>query len=384
MLGDTETGGVVTHLTLPFWKDEVGRWERCNISPTGGRQHVGDGMSSNGTTTGDGRRGKGAVVLVGATWRDRRIAQASNGNQKGCCGVVGFAQGQVKGVSGQNLRDTVGPSRDVDSVSEGKPRVRNVCGAKGGFSTDCTANRSHMLTGLHHCESSRKGWLTWEVPCYTSRPLFRVGGKVWERRRVGSNRTRVGVALQVRCTGLRTGPKIAIGCRSFRRFDWVSSARITAGIAEHHDVEGWPPRRQRRTWHDVQRNRGQNPKHHQEFKVPSSLERHGGDCADGFGGPQSDSIGSRRGDPTRPAPPGLPYCPDQHVRSCSGQDLRTTQRCPLLHQSRRSTLTRQDIGASVPTLIEMDRDSGQRPRLQDLWSGKPPHNHCSPKLLLTL
>lgn len=163
VLGDTDTGDVVTHLTLPFRKLEGGSSEGLNLSPTGGRQHVGDGMSSNERTQGDDLGLTGAVVLHGATWADRRIAQASKGRKNCGYGVVGSAQGRVMGVSGQNSRDIVRPSRDVDSVSEGKPRVRNICGAKG-LRTDCTANRSHMLVGLHLREIGQREWITWEAP----------------------------------------------------------------------------------------------------------------------------------------------------------------------------------------------------------------------------
>lgn len=171
MLGDTETGDVVTHLTLPFWKYGVGCWERCNISPTGGRQHVGDGMRLNGVTLGDDQRAKGQFVLQGATWADRRIAQASKGRKH--CGYGVFRLRSV-GASGQDWMDTFRPSRDVDSVGEGKPRVRNICGAKG-LRTDCTANRPHLLVGLHLRESGQKSWLTWEAAGYTSDTRFLSG-----------------------------------------------------------------------------------------------------------------------------------------------------------------------------------------------------------------
>lgn len=127
MLGDTDTGHAVTRATLPFWNDGRGRWERCNLSPTGGRQHAGDSMSSNGATSGDDRRAKGAVVLGGASCSDRRIAQASHGIQNGCCGVLDL---RVLDVSGQNLGYSSGPSRDVDNMQQGKPPVRNIWAAK--------------------------------------------------------------------------------------------------------------------------------------------------------------------------------------------------------------------------------------------------------------
>ena len=263
----------------------------------------------------------------------------------------------------------------------GKPGFRNIYPAKGSERADCTARHGALPSGPQPCRETSAAEGSENVGRSAEHqpdaPLGSQRGADWERRQVGSSDSRRGGRQRTVLPSVVDWLAQADQAESCHRervfFEHLcgSPARMTAGIAEHQDVEGWPPRRQRRTWHDVQRNRGQNSKHHQEFKVPSILERHGADCADGFGGPQSDSRGSRRGDPTRPAPPGLPYCPDQHIRSWSGQDLRTTQRCPLLHQSRRSTLTRQDIGASAPNLIEMDRDPGQRPRLQDLWSGKP-------------
>ncbi len=174
-LGDTETGHGATRATLPFRKSSWGGSEGSNQVPTGGRQHGREVMSSNGVMLGDDRHAKGAVALEGASSQGRRIAQASNGSQYGCCGVVGFIKGKVNGVSGQNRMDTFGPSRDVDNMQAGKPRVRNICAAKGsgkGNWTDCTAKFAWMLTGLHHCECSQKIWITWEVACYTSGPLF--------------------------------------------------------------------------------------------------------------------------------------------------------------------------------------------------------------------
>ena len=174
MLGDTETGDVVTHLTLPFWKNEGGSSEGLNLSPTGGRQRGSEVTSSNGRTQGDGLGLKGVVVLHGATWADRRIAQASHGNQDGCCGVVDL---RVFGASGQNLGDSSGPSRDVNNMQTGKPRVRNICAAKGlGNQADCRAKFAWMLVGLHHCESSQKIWITWEAAGYTSNTF--TGGRL--------------------------------------------------------------------------------------------------------------------------------------------------------------------------------------------------------------
>ncbi len=158
---------------LPFRKIWEGCWERYNFFPTGGRQHIGDDMSSNELTQGDDlsgtfARGLGAVALSGASSAGRRIAQASNGKEELCCGVDSFAQGQAIGISGQNRMDTFGPLRSVDNRQAGKPRVRNICAAKGSLGADCTAKFAWMLTGLYHCESSRKKWITWEAAGYTS------------------------------------------------------------------------------------------------------------------------------------------------------------------------------------------------------------------------
>ena len=237
MLGDTETGDVVTHLTLPFWKYGVGCWERCNISPTGGRQHVGDGMRLNGVTLGDDQRAKGQFVLQGATWADRRIAQASKGRKH--CGYGVFRLRSV-GASGQDWMDTFRPSRDVDSVGEGKPRVRNICGAKG-LRTDCTANRPHLLVGLHLRESGQKSWLTWEAAGYTSDTRFLsgrpgVGAAVIRFKQVERKLFRKPCVLV-----FRLGRKLPSVKGRASRSGWEYLRGTTAAIAEHQDGMGWPP-----------------------------------------------------------------------------------------------------------------------------------------------
>lgn len=52
-VGRHGNGNTVTCATLSSRNHGVGRWERCNISPTGGRQHVSDDVSSNGWIHGD-------------------------------------------------------------------------------------------------------------------------------------------------------------------------------------------------------------------------------------------------------------------------------------------------------------------------------------------
>lgn len=169
-------GNAVMRETLLFRKLWEGCWERYNFHPTGGRQHVRDGMRDNGVTLGDDQRAKGVLALRSASSVGRRIAQASNGCKNWGCGVFDLTYGLVIGASGQNRVDTFGPSRDVKHTRQGKPRVRNICAAKGGSATDCRANVVVMLVGLHLREIGRDGQLTWEVPGYTSNTRF-AGGR---------------------------------------------------------------------------------------------------------------------------------------------------------------------------------------------------------------
>ena len=98
----------------------MGRWERCNISPTGGRQHVGDGMSSNGVTLGDDQRAKGAVALGG-----RKLTRSADSSSlvtaisTVAVGWLALLKGKSKVCSGQNRMDTSGPSRDVEQRADG-------------------------------------------------------------------------------------------------------------------------------------------------------------------------------------------------------------------------------------------------------------------------
>ena len=237
VLGDTETGHGATRETLPFWKHGVGRWERCNISLTGGRQHGREVMSSNSVMLGDDQHAKGAVALGGASSQGRRIAQASNGNQYGCCGVFRL---RSVGASGQNSRDIVRPSRDVDRVDEGKPRVWNICGAKG-LRTDCTANRPHLLVGLHLRKSGQKIWLTWEAAGYTSDTRFLsgrpgVGAAVIRFKQVERKLFRKPCVLV-----FRLGRKLPSVKGRASRSGWEYLRGTTAAIAEHQDGMGWPP-----------------------------------------------------------------------------------------------------------------------------------------------
>lgn len=234
MLGDTDTGHAVTRATLPFWNDGRGRWERCNLFPTGGRQHAGDSMSSNGATSGDDRRAKGAAVLPGATWRDRRIAQASNAQKNFGCGV--------EGASGQNWMDTFRPSRDVDNVQAGKPRVRNICAAKGHFVADCTAKFAWVLIGLHLCASSQRKWITWEAAGYTSNTCV-LGG----RPGVGAAVSRFKPVKWEQSH--QPGVLVRPGRKPPSVTGWAS--RPSGNICEDHgsnaerqDATGWPPNRQ--------------------------------------------------------------------------------------------------------------------------------------------
>jgi len=121
-----------------------------NSNLTGGRQHAGmhgsSSMSSNGVMLSDDQHTKGVVVLQGLSFADRRIAQASHGEKYSRFGVPGrFIDRQSRW--SEPGRDTPGPSRDVDNMCKGKPRVRNICAAKGGLPTDCKARDTWMLIG---------------------------------------------------------------------------------------------------------------------------------------------------------------------------------------------------------------------------------------------
>lgn len=239
MLGDTDTGHAVTRATLPFWNDGRGRWERCNLFPTGGRQHAGDSMSSNGATSGDGRRAKGAAVLPGATWRDRRIAQASHGIQNGCCGVLDL---RVLGTSDQNLGDSSGPSRDVGNMQQGKPPVWNIWAAKDSFGVDCTASAAWMLIGLDLRTCGQKKWITWEAAGYTSNACF-LGG----RPGVGEAVSRFKPVKWEQSH--QPGVLVRPGRKPPSVTGWTSrpSGNICedhGSNAEHQDATGWPPNRQ--------------------------------------------------------------------------------------------------------------------------------------------
>lgn len=194
-------------------------------------------MSSNGTTTGDGRRGKGAVVLVGATWRDRRIAQACNACQYGGCGVLRF---RASGASAQNLADRSGPSRDVDNAHEGYSGFRNIYLGKTG-NGDCTASHARMLGVLHHLQQQggqigERGKASADIDQATG------AGRDWERRvsrfkpfewKLFHERGVLGNQAES-CHQEQGGP----------RSTWDVPARITACNAEHQDARGWPLKRQ--------------------------------------------------------------------------------------------------------------------------------------------
>ena len=126
-------------------------------------------MSSNELTQGDDLSRAGATALRGASSAGQRIAQACNAEKQSRCGVH-------SDTSGQNLNDSSGPSRDVEHTRQGKPRVRNICAAKGSFGADCKANVVVMLVGLYLREIGQKRQITWEVPGYTSNTRF-AGGR---------------------------------------------------------------------------------------------------------------------------------------------------------------------------------------------------------------
>lgn len=163
-VGRHGNGNTVTCEPLSNWKDGEGGWERSNSSPTGGRQHVGDGMSSNGVTQGDDLGAKGAVALGRASGRGRRIAQACNADQYGSCGVSD--RGWISGVGAGSREVTRGWTRVQHSGRVGKPTAWNIWSAKG-LRTDCTAKHAHCSAG-RTTRKGRKVRRTWELPCYTS------------------------------------------------------------------------------------------------------------------------------------------------------------------------------------------------------------------------
>lgn len=104
----------------------AGGSEGSNVAPTGGRQHGREVMSSNGRTQGDDLRLKGAAVLHGATWADRRIAQASNATHEGRLGCLpsGIASrtGSLWDTTGRRRGSVVGHTAcGLEGVSEHLP-----------------------------------------------------------------------------------------------------------------------------------------------------------------------------------------------------------------------------------------------------------------------
>lgn len=140
-------------------KRMLGRWERCNCSPTGGRQHAGDSMSGGGADPGEYRTFLDAVVPRGATCADRRIAQACKAPLSGGYGEPDL---RVSGRSAGNMGDTPWPARAVDSGRVGKPGAWNICPAKGLSEADRMAKFAPMRGVPDHLETGRFDWRTWE------------------------------------------------------------------------------------------------------------------------------------------------------------------------------------------------------------------------------
>lgn len=132
-------GGAATWHPLPIKNTVTGRWQRCNVTPTGGRQRCREVPSCKTVIPGDDRGANGAVVLRGVTCSRSAIAQACTTRLTGGDGVLGrgvWPGGYVPGTHG----DTLGPARAVDAVCAGKPGARNIALAKVGLQTDdCTA-----------------------------------------------------------------------------------------------------------------------------------------------------------------------------------------------------------------------------------------------------
>ncbi len=139
--------------TLPIEKRGGGCRRRCNLLPTGGRQQASDGLSGNGMRSGDDGHRTGAVVLPGATWADRRIAQACHAVPRGSFGVRDLFR-EVSGERAGNLGDTPGPARAVDN----SVRVNRDFGTSARLKvtrkgTDCRA--SHVCVARRTAPSGR-------------------------------------------------------------------------------------------------------------------------------------------------------------------------------------------------------------------------------------
>jgi hypothetical protein len=151
-VGRHGNGRTVMCQPLPIKKNRGGCWQRYNPHPTGGRQQASDGLSRNGTKPGDDGYGKGAVVLHGATWADRRIAQACQAIPRGLFGVRDLTR--VSGARAGNLGDRPEPARAVDNsvrVNRGfgtSPRLKVTPRV-----TDCIAN--HVLYARRTAPSGR-------------------------------------------------------------------------------------------------------------------------------------------------------------------------------------------------------------------------------------
>ena len=186
-------GITATWPPLPIRKHGTGSSEGLNVSPTGGRQHVREGMSQDGTTQGDDRSAKGLVVLHAATCGDRRIAQACNADQHGPCGVLrrpGASFWESSGAGAEGLSVMGGWWRHQDTTRVGKPGFRNIYPAKGhGLMADCTAKRvtcsaGHTNEAWHDQDSGGRIGERGKVCKTSTRTLGRAD---WEHSRVGSS-----------------------------------------------------------------------------------------------------------------------------------------------------------------------------------------------------
>lgn len=195
-------------------ENSSGRWERCNELPTGGRQYSGDTVNSMGTTKGDDLRVCGAVVLLGATSVDRRIAQASNADQYGLCGVLDL---RVFGESAESFGATRRWSRDQNMLCVGKPGFRNIYPAKSHYQvTDCTAKHTTCSAGYIMRKRGDDSELTREVPCYTSEVL-----RNW-RQGMG--------AAASRFNQFEQGGNALVRAGYWSMFDWAESGYQVQGL----------------------------------------------------------------------------------------------------------------------------------------------------------
>lgn len=234
--------------TLPIEKRGGGCRRRCNLLPTGGRQQASDGLSGNGMRSGDDGHRTGAVVLPGATWADRRIAQACHAVPRGSFGVRDLLR-EVSGGRAGNPGDTPGPARAVDN----SVRVNRDFGTSARLKvtrkgTDCRAShvcvaRRTALSGRDTpARSDRRTWEGLSDITPGNRGGLRLGAVMsrFKRCEQGGPVRAVDRSTGLAESGHQRQADLRV-CWDVRRGRGVS-------MPPHHGRTGWPPRDQHVPW----------------------------------------------------------------------------------------------------------------------------------------